>query len=278
MRILHHRQYQPQSHPRNIPDTQPPRARATVPRIHRWPSSPQQGSQARLTCDKDMDIKGDDLMPRVLGKKWPSPKAIAAAQRRAGVATDTLDDKLPTPLYVNATGKIALPPDDPVTDIVVALCHQGDHTHRTIQDTLVEFRRHFCLHGASRTREQAFIHARCKRCLSCIKTRTGKIIPRPLWYMIYATRPFEYIHMDFVKLPPSVHGYKYVLVITDDFSLTTLLHPAKTNDVDVVVKALLDEWLAHYPDPDLLHTDGGSHFDNAVMKEVARARGWRHTV
>ena len=38
-----------------------------------------------------------------------------------------------------------------------------------------------------------------------------------LWYMIYSTRPFEYIHMDFVKLPPSIHGYKYVLVITDSF-------------------------------------------------------------
>ena len=113
---------------------------------------------------------------------------------------------------------------------------------------------------------------------NCIKTMPGKIIPRPMWYMVYATRPFEYIHLDFVELPDASDGYKYVLVVTDDFSLTTLLHPTKSADSETVVDALLQHWLPYYPDPELMHTDGGSHFDNAVVQGIAKKRGWKFTI
>ena len=45
-----------------------------------------------------------------------------------------------------------------------------------------------------------------------------------------------------------------------------------------VVKALVNEWLSHYPDPLLLHTDGGTHFDNAIVRGLAEVSGWRHTL
>ena len=99
-----------------------------------------------------------------------------------------------------------------------------------------------------------------------------------MWYMVYATRPFEYVHMDFMELPTPTNGKRYVLVITCDFSLTTVLYNTDTNDADAVVQALLNDWLSVYPDPDLLHTDGGSHFDNAVIKGLTEARGWAHTI
>ena len=41
---------------------------------------------------------------------------------------------------------------------------------------------------------------------------------------------------------------------------------------------MLEEYLPYYPDPDLLHTDGGSHFSNAVVKKLTEARGWDHTI
>ena len=95
--------------------------------------------------------------------------------------------------------------------------------------------------------------------------------------MVYATAPFEYIHLDFMELPDATDGSKHVLVVVDDFSLTTLLHPCPKADTETVVKVLLDQWLSHYPDPLLLHTDGGSHFDNAVVKALAKIKGWPHT-
>ena len=71
---------------------------------------------------------------------------------------------------------------------------------------------------------------------------------------------------------------KYVLVITDDFSLTTLIHATTNNTADVVAEVLLNHWLPHYPDPDLMHTDGGTHFDCEVVKKITDARGWGHSI
>lgn len=45
-----------------------------------------------------------------------------------------------------------------------------------------------------------------------------------------------------------------------------------------VVKALVEEWLSHYPDPVLIHTDGDTHFDNAVVQGLVTVAGWRHTL
>ena len=145
-------------------------------------------------------------------------------------------------------------------------------------DTLKEFRNHYTMQGMGRKQEEEFIKALCRRCLSCIKTKTGNTIPRPMWYMVYATRPFEYIHIDFMKLPEAVDGCKYILCITDDFSLTTILHPTKNADADTVVKVMLEQYLPVYPDPDLIHSDGGTHFVNEIVEKLTKARGIKHTI
>ena len=98
------------------------------------------------------------------------------------------------------------------------------------------------------------------------------------WYMVFATRPYEYIHIDFMELPTPVNGKKYLLLITCDFSLTTVACNTEKNDAASVVEALIEHWLSIYPDPDLLHSDGGSHFDNAVIQGLTEARGWAHTI
>ena len=95
--------------------------------------------------------------------------------------------------------------------------------------------------------------------------------------MVYVTAPFEYLHMDFLTMSTATNGMNHILVIVDDFSLTTLLFPSVKADTETVVKTLL-QWLSHYPDPILLHTDGGTHFDNTVVKILVNIRGWKHTI
>ena len=95
--------------------------------------------------------------------------------------------------------------------------------------------------------------------------------------MVRATRPYKYLHLDFVSMPESAAGHLYLLVIVDDMSMTTLLHPTEKTDADTVIDALLNHWLSHYPDPVLLHTDGGSHFNNTVVQGLAKLRGWDRT-
>ena len=230
------------------------------------------------TSTKDLDIRGDDLMLTIPASQWPTPERIAEAQRDAGIFTDHVDNTASTPMFTDAKGRITLPVVGAVTEQVIAVCHQGDHIHRSADETIREFRKHYRLHLLGRKNEEEFLRNRCRKCLSCIKTRTGKTVPRPMWYMVRATRPYEYVHMDYMELPMPVNGKKYVLLITCDFSLTTVICNTRNNDASSVVKALLDHWLSIYPDPDLLHTDGGSHFDNAVIQGLTEARGWAHTI
>ena len=239
------------------------------------PAAVQSGIQSG---HKDMDVTGDDLLPIVDVDDWPDAARIAAAQREASIITEETDSSLATPLQVTPNGRVVIPQEHQITKEIIAICHQGDMVHRSAVGTWELFNRHYYIHGLSRKQQQEHIKGACKKCLSCIKTRTGKVIPRPMWYMVRATKPFEYIHLDYIELPDAANGMKYVLVITDDLSLTTVLHATKNNDAETVVKVLLEHWFAYYPDCDLMHTDGGSHFDNAVVKLLAQARGWKHTI
>jgi hypothetical protein len=178
-------------------------------------------------------------------------------------------------LYTDAAGRVVIPAESNVTEEIIAICHQGDHFHRSMTNTIVAFREHFNLQDKNVKEEEEFIRERYRRCLSCIKTRYGTTVPRPQWYMAYVTRPFEYIHIDFMELSKAADGKVWLLIITDDFSLTTVLHPCVSPNTEAVVTALLERWLPYYPDPDILHTDGGSHFDNAVLEALAKARGWK---
>ena len=58
--------------------------------------------------------------------------------------------------------------------------------------------------------------------------------------MAYVTKPFENIHFDFIEIPDATNGMKCLLVVVDDFSLTTVLHPTARADTEAVVAALLD--------------------------------------
>ena len=36
--------------------------------------------------------------------------------------------------------------------------------------------------------------------------------------------------------------------------------------------------MSMYPDPDLIHTDRGSHFDNKIVEMLMKARGLKNTI
>ena len=112
------------------------------------------------TCSKDLDIKASELMVNVLGRRLPTPLRIQHAQEQANIETDKRDATLPYPLYVNVAGKVAIPRDSDVTNEIIAVCHQGDHIHRSATDTLREFRRHFymyiCMQRRASKRRRSF--------------------------------------------------------------------------------------------------------------------------
>ena len=103
-------------------------------------------------------------------------------------------------------------------------------------------------------------------------------MPCPTWDMMRATKPFEYIHSDWMDMPTAATGEKYLMIIIDDLSGTTLLHPAKTHTALQTAKVFTNEWLSTYPDPTILHTDGGTHYKNSIFKAIADIRGYKHHI
>ena len=231
---------------------------------------------------RDLNVFDNRLLPAVGSGTWPTPEAIAACQQTVRLRSPHWLDVKGHFLLTNASGRVMIPAPQEgaggMLDVLIVVAHQGDHYHRSSGDTAKQFMHKFAIHGFSDAATKNYITRRCRGCLSCIKLRTGDSIPRPLWFLVRATVPFEYLHLDFLEMPVAATGEQWILVVVDDLSLTTLLHPCKRCTAEEVVKALLNEWLAHYPDPVMLHTDGGRHFDNAVVRGIARACGWRHTI
>ena len=231
---------------------------------------------------RDLNVADNRLLPAVGADTWPTPKAIADAQTAACLRSPTHIDVDGHYLLTDASNRVLLPAPQVgaggLLDVIIVVAHQGDRYHRSSEDTVRQFKARFAIQGFSESAVAKHVTHRCRGCLSCIKLRTGGTIPRPLWFLVRATTPFEYVHMDFLAMPLAANGMQWILVVVDDLSLTTLLHPCKRCTAEEVVRALIDEWLAHYPDPVLLHTDGGRHFDNAVVRGIARECGWRHTI
>ena len=130
--------------------------------------------------------------------------------------------------------------DDKLLDQIIAVAHQGDVHHRSSEATATIFMNYFTVQGMTVRATRCHIVSRCRACLSCIKLRAGGSVPRPLWYLVRATKPFELIHANFMSMPTTVDGHDYLLVIVDDMSLTTVLVPTQRATVEAVVRALLE--------------------------------------
>ena len=231
---------------------------------------------------RDLNVHRNPLLPSLKNTLELSAANIAEAQTQAALQSPTFIDVDGNYLLVDSSNKVIIPA--PVAqhggllDQLLVVAHQGDQHHRSSEETADVFMRTFAIHGHSEAATKRYITRRCRSCLGCIKLRTGGTVPRPLWFMVRATRPWEYVHADFIEMPKATNGMVWMLVLVDDLSLTTLLHPCEACTAEVFINVFINEWLSHHPDPVLLHTDGGTHFDNEIVRGIAQACGLRHTI
>ena len=223
------------------------------------------------------DLTGQHMMPDRQDINIPTAKIIATSQRKLSMKlrrtckTIQLNGQQ---IYVNKNNKIIIP--DSAMDLqmtLMALAHQDQHAHRSIDDSVARLREFFTFPDL-KNKVTIFTHT----CLHCMKIRGGMLMPRPTWEMMRATVPFEYVHSDWMDMPTASNGHKYLMVIIDDLSGTVLLHSAKAHTATITAHVYVDEWLSHYPDPTMLHTDGGTHYVNSLLKTIADIRGYTHHI
>lgn len=118
-------------------------------------------------------------------------------------------------------------------------------------------------------------------CLGCLKTKTGAVIPRPFGERLFPTRRNQVISLDYMYIEAASqkgpHSFEYVLVMKDEYSGFVELIPAEFANHDVAVEAL-SFWAARYGIPDVIRTDGGSHFVNKIIAGLCKSLGIHHDI
>jgi hypothetical protein len=169
----------------------------------------------------------------------------------------------------------------PQNERILILCimihgHEGSCGHRSIAHTISQIGDLYFWVDMDKD-----IHSFVSQCLVCMKTNSGKIIPRPFGESVSGSKPGEVIHMDFLFIADnkrSKHIHKYILVLKDDFSGLIEMIPCEFADHFIVVDSI-QMWQARYGLITVLVSDQGSHFVSLVLAEYnkrCRVNGITH--
>jgi hypothetical protein len=201
---------------------------------------------------------------------WPTADAITALQRDhpecVGHATWCPDKKC----FLSKSGQIWIPDD--ALDMQMRICvvaHAGAAGHRRLDATMKSVSDMF-----DWTSLKADVKNFVTACLHCMVV-DGESIPRPWGEALHATKPNELIHFDWLSLPGSDEGLKYILVIKDDMSGFVRLHPS-TNATAAETAAAMMEWFGLFGVVKTWVSDSGSHFKNEVITKMGRLFGAHH--
>ena len=229
----------------------------------------------------EKNLVGESLLPYLAPEDWPNATSIAAAQQAIPQRARNTLRAMQTAtagisLLVNSDGKIVIPQED--KSIIAAICataHQGRHGHHTGK----QMRKHIetCFWWAGMAKD---IQWWADHCLQCIKLAGGAVITRPLGYQLRATQPMEVISLDYMDMPKAAkeYGFTAILVIVDQLTRICICVPTKDKTAATAAQILVGRWLSFFPDPAFLVSDGGTHFNCELFRQIAAIRGFQHHI
>lgn len=236
--------------------------------------------RAHLTRRED-----DELVP--VQEAWPSMREIRGAQSRSRPSVAGCRQLIRNERGVWRTeagidaGCIYVPSGHHNLRLrLMVVAHAGAAGHRGVNVTVQLLERQFFWPTL-----EADVQTFVRQCILCVKTRGGRMVPRPLGRQLEGQRPDEVIHMDYISLSKMQRADgteaeggedKGLLVIKDAFSLLVTLTPAAEFTAEQTEEAVL-HWCALLGVPQIMVSDGGSHFDNTLVKAmVKRLRAEHH--
>ena len=110
----------------------------------------------------------------------------------------------------------------------------------------------------------------CNHCIKCQTTKGRPGVPAPLQPVI-ASRPWELVAIDVLKVPMSLQGNEYILVAQDYFSKWPLAVPMPDQKAKRIVQILKDQVFTVVGPPEKLHSDQGRNFESYILSELCKA-------
>jgi transposase InsO family protein len=114
----------------------------------------------------------------------------------------------------------------------------------------------------------AQVISKCRDCQRYNITRTG-FHPS---HSITAARPADHFQIDLAKLPQSIDGHNYCMVLVDVFSGFVMLQPIKDKEAPTVARAIWNVCCV-IGVPRILQSDNGGEFSNKVVNALCRLTG-----
>jgi Integrase core domain len=113
-----------------------------------------------------------------------------------------------------------------------------------------------------------------RQCTPCAKNRVQERKRVSMIKLFHANEPLEFVAIDVLgPLPKTVHGNRFLLVISDRFSKLTRTIPMRTTTALAVAKAFFTHWVFAYGPPKFLLSDNGTQFTAKFFIEVCRELG-----
>ena len=112
----------------------------------------------------------------------------------------------------------------------------------------------------------------CNHCTTCQITKAPPNQAAPL-QPIVASRPWEMVAVDILKVPMSSRGNQYLLVIQDYFSKWPFAVPLPDQKAETIVRALKDQVFTLVGPPHKLHSDQGRNFKSYILSQLCKAFG-----
>ena len=109
----------------------------------------------------------------------------------------------------------------------------------------------------------------CSCCIKCQTTKAHPRAPAPLQPII-ASRPWELVAVDVLKVPISLQGNEYILVAQDYFSKWPFAIPMADQKAERIVRILKDQIFTVVGPPEKLHSDQGRNFESHILSELCK--------
>jgi len=115
------------------------------------------------------------------------------------------------------------------------------------------------------------VHHYCTHCVTCQHTKAVSTQPVPL-HPVIASRPWELVAVDILKVPMSHQGNQYMLVVQDYFSKWPSVTPLDQT-AGKIMCALKDQVFTLVGPPQRLHSDQGKNFESLILGELCKLFG-----
>ena len=98
-------------------------------------------------------------------------------------------------------------------------------------------------------------------------------------HQLLAEKPMEVVALDFMSIRANKRGgFKHILVIVDQLTRICVMVPTKNQTAATAARIFCERWLAFFPEPTFVISDGGPHFTADLFHEIAAIRGFNNHI